>query len=162
MLSLLGHKARVCNTWNNNKNSIQFVKENHSRPRNVTIINSLYQVFEIFHYQSWFYWLFRFYSQSIRQYINLHSSTIGGSNHSLFKQSSSPVKEIKVTDYCHLINIRCYYCHLIVFHGPHWRCLTTSTLKLLSFLHVYTGNLVAHILNLFFGWCNACWRVVTW
>ncbi|XP_065899711.1 E3 ubiquitin-protein ligase TRAF7-like [Dysidea avara] len=33
--------------------------------------------------------------KSIRQYINLHSSTIGGSNHSLFKQSSSPVKEIK-------------------------------------------------------------------
>ena len=37
-----------------------------------------------------------FIIQSLRQYLNIHSSTIGGSNHSLFKQSSSPVKEMKV------------------------------------------------------------------
>ena len=37
-----------------------------------------------------------FVVQSLRQYLNIHSSTFGGSNHSLFKQSSSPVKEMKV------------------------------------------------------------------
>ena len=37
-----------------------------------------------------------FVVQSLRQYLNIHSSTISGSNHSLFKQSSSPVKEMKV------------------------------------------------------------------
>lgn len=39
---------------------------------------------------------FLFIIQSLRQYLNIHSSTFGGSNHSLFKQSSSPAKEMKV------------------------------------------------------------------
>ena len=50
-----------------------------------------------------------FIIQSLRQYLNIHSSTIGGSNHSLFKQSSSPVKEMKVCA-CMYVCVCAYAC----------------------------------------------------